>query len=98
MKRLAEQDAVAALKQVMDPELHIDIYALELIYKIDIQKDNHIIVTMTLTSPLCPYGPEMVAEAKHRLQDAGFRDPVIEITFDPPWEPSDNVKMAVGLL
>ena len=97
VKTLTRQEAIKAIETVEDPELGIDIWTLGLIYDIRIEKNNNIHILMTLTSPTCPYAPMLVAEMKGALVDAGFNEPGVEFTFDPPWEPSDDVKMMLGL-
>ena len=96
-KKLARKDAISALKKVMDPELGLDIYNLELIYGITVKSDNSILVKMTFTSPTCPYGPMLMNEVKEKLKSKGFRRPEIDIVFEPVWKPSNKVKMLLGL-
>tara|TARA_Y100000031_G_C7883892_1_gene232043 strand:+ start:61 stop:354 length:294 start_codon:yes stop_codon:yes gene_type:complete len=94
---LSKKDAEEELKKIEDPELQIDIFTLGLIYDIDIKEDNHCIVTMTLTSPACPYGPVIMDAVKHGLDKKGFKDTKVELSFDPPWEPNDDIKMMLGM-
>ncbi|MBI5390217.1 DUF59 domain-containing protein [Candidatus Woesearchaeota archaeon] len=96
-KVLTQEDAVEALKEVIDPELGMDIYTLGLVYKLDVH-DNKIDVLMTLTSPMCPYGPVIAGEVKQGLEDLGFAEVNLDFTFEPPWEPNEEVKMMLGLI
>ena len=96
MTEKTKDDAIEALKKVLDPELGLDIYTLGLIYEIKIET-NTPKIKMTFTSPTCPYAPQLVAEVKSQLKESGFNEPEIEFTFDPPWEPSEEVKMMLGL-
>jgi metal-sulfur cluster biosynthetic enzyme len=98
MEKMTEEQAVNVLKKIEDPEIMMDIYALGLIYNLAIDEKNHIDVTMTLTSPACPYGPLIIEQVKLGLEHIGFVEPDVTVTFDPPWEPSDEVQMALGLL
>lgn len=85
------------LKTVKDPELGLDIMNLGLVRGVEIDDDG-VEVTMTLTSPFCPFADELiesVEKAVGKLDGAG--DVRVEITFDPPWEPPQNVKDALGL-
>ena len=91
-----EKDVIEALKNVKDPELGIDIYTLGLIYKITIDKEG-IEVLMTLTSPLCPFGGEIVESVENALEKLGAGDVRVEITFDPPWEATDELRMMLGV-
>ena len=95
---LTEIQVREALKQVEDPELHIDIITLELVYGVVIDQGN-VQVTMTLTTPACPYGPmliEMVKLAVRRVP--GVTNVDVKVTFDPVWKPSDDLKAMMGLL
>jgi metal-sulfur cluster biosynthetic enzyme len=90
-----KKDVVKVLKTVYDPELHMDVWTLGLIYEIVIK--DKIYITMTFTTPLCPYGPmllEMIRDAlKHKLD----MDTEIEITFEPPWQPSEELRAMFGV-
>ena len=93
-----KQEIIEVLKNFQDPELGIDVYTLGLIYKIDFnERAQDVTITMTFTSPLCPYGPQMVGELAGRLRALGIRSPKIEVVFDPPWEPSPDVREMLGV-
>lgn len=80
---------VAELKTVFDPEIPVDIFELGLIYKIDVDDDLNVTIDMTLTAPGCPVAGEMpawVQEAVARVP--GVKDVKVNMTFDPPWDPS----------
>lgn len=92
-----------ALKKVIDPEIHIDIINLGLLYGIERDEDaGSINIRMTLTSPGCPYGPEIQRQA-HEMVAAlpEVKSAHIEITFSPPWDPktmaSDEAKDILGI-
>lgn len=89
-------DIQAILKTIIDPELGLDIYHLELIREIEIEPDK-VKITMTFTSPMCPYGPQLMQEIEQKITAAGAKEVDITITFSPPWEPSDTVKELLGL-
>lgn len=93
---IKEKDVIEKLKEVEDPELGIDIYTLGLIYKITID-DEGVEVLMTLTTPLCPFADQLVADAENKLTELGEGDMRVEITFDPPWEPSQELRTALGV-
>ncbi len=86
----------AALREVYDPEIPVNIYELGLIYKVDIAAEtNKIYVEMTLTSPACPVAgemPGMVENAIRTVQDVG--DVAVDIIWDPPWDPSKMAETA----
>ena len=84
------------MKKIIDPELHIDLWTLGLIYDIAIiKKDVHI--KMTFTSPMCPYGPVLVDNVTKGLETAGFSKADVEIVFTPPWQPTKEIMMMLGL-
>lgn len=89
------------LREVIDPEIMLNIIDLGLVY--DIQYENgDVFITMTLTSPGCPLGPIIRGEAYAKLKELpGVRDVDVQIVWDPPWDPrtmaSDEVKMMLGI-
>lgn len=85
------------LKNIEDPELRVDIVTLELIYNITIQ-NKIIYITMTLTTPTCPYASILKETIKRKLLLlGGIDDVIITFSFDPIWKPSDEVKLMLGL-
>ena len=95
-------DVIGQLKSVYDPEIPTDIYELGLIYKVQLEDDRLLKVTMTLTAPGCPVAgemPEWVREACEVV--AGVRRVEVEMTFDPPWTPdrmSDEARLELNML
>lgn len=80
--------AVAALKEIHDPEIPVNIYELGLIYKVDINKDGDAYVEMTLTSPGCPVAQEMPGWVQAAIMPIeGIRHVDVDIVWDPIWEP-----------
>ena len=79
--------AKLVLRRVKDPELNLNIVDLGLIY--DIQVDGlDINVDMSLTSPGCPSGPEIMGEAEKQLRTVpGVGDVKINLIWSPPWTP-----------
>jgi metal-sulfur cluster biosynthetic enzyme len=97
-KQATKKDVIDLLKQCYDPELDMDVWTLGLIYDIAIDtKKNALHVTMTLTSPLCPYGHELTSLIETHLYELGFKDVKIDVVFDPPWVPSEEVKEMLGM-
>jgi FeS assembly SUF system protein len=86
----------AALREVYDPEIPVNIYELGLIYKVDIAKDNNdVFVEMTLTSPGCPVAgemPGMIEQAIRTVNEVG--NVKVEIVWDPAWDPSKMAETA----
>lgn len=94
---VTKKEVEEVLKTVEDPEIHIDIFTLGLIYGITIEKDK-VGIVMTFTFPGCPYGPMLIDEVKEKIEEMkGVKEAEIEITFDPPWEPSDDLKATMGM-
>ena len=93
-----KESAIEILKEVYDPELNIDVWTLGLIYNIDI-KENNIKILMTFTTPLCPYGPALVEDIKRKLSSKiqDINSVNIEITFNPPWQPSEELRAMLGV-
>ena len=89
---IAEESVFAALRQVFDPELFVNVVDLGLIYEVQVaQRDgkSDICVKMTMTSPACPAGPELIRDVKDVLsslsEDVGKVE--VEIVMSPPWTP-----------
>ncbi len=90
------------LRPIQDPEIHLGIVDLGLVYDVRIDDDDIIDVTLTLTTPACPLGPLLIAQIQDALMDVeGVRDVNVELTFTPPWDPrtmaSDEIKMQLGI-
>ena len=94
-------DIIGAMKSVYDPEIPVDIYELGLIYKVDISDDRHVTIDMTLTAPGCPVAehmPRWVEDAVRSVDGVG--DVVVNMTFEPPWDPSrmsDEARVALNM-
>lgn len=89
---------VAALKTVEDPDLFLDIYFLGLIYNIGID-EGEVVIDMTFTTPLCPSGPHLKHEVETKVGAVeGVKKVTVNITFNPPWEPSEEVKGLLGMM
>ena len=99
-----QEEVRDALRTVEDPELHMGIVDLGLVYGIDVSgpAGDTVAVTMTLTSPMCPVGPMFKEAVLNKVQSMeGVSSAAVDITFDPPWDPremaSDDVKLALGI-
>ena len=92
----------AVLQTVQDPELHMSIVDLGLVYGIYIDEQGVVTIDLTLTSPACPIGPMIQGQAYHLLtQMDGVEDVEVNLVWDPPWDPktmaSDDVKLMLGI-
>lgn len=99
----ALHDAViAALKEIYDPEIPVNIYDLGLIYGVEVDDESDVTVTMTLTTPHCPVAESMPAEVELRAASVpGVRDAEVNLVWDPPWDPqkmSDEARLELGML
>ena len=94
---LKKEQVIEELKKVVDPELGIDIYTLGLIYNISIE-EKKVNIRMTLTSPMCPYGPQIIEDVKRRINslEGGIKVET-EIVFNPPWEIPKEVRSILGI-
>jgi metal-sulfur cluster biosynthetic enzyme len=102
---VAEESVFAALRQVLDPELYVNIVDLGLIYEVQVAEaddKSDIHVKMTMTSPACPVGPQMLREVKDVL--AGLGEAVgrveVELVMTPPWTPdrmTDDARDQLGM-
>jgi metal-sulfur cluster biosynthetic enzyme len=101
---LSEDAIYAALRQVHDPELYINVVDLGLIYEVAVtpvgeKSDVH--VKMTMTSPACPAGPELVRDVKDvlgSLEEVG--NVGVEVVLSPPWTPdrmTDEARDELGM-
>ena len=91
---LTEDHVREELKKVIDPELSVNIVDLGLIYKVEFEANEddgskqNVMIDMTMTSPMCPAGPQLIANSK---QVVSVLDEVAEvevkIVMTPPWTP-----------
>jgi len=92
---------IERLKTVYDPEIPVDIYELGLIYRVDISDDRDVLVDMTLTAPGCPVAGDMPGWVQDAVEGVeGVRACTVNLTFDPPWDPSrmsDEAKLQLNM-
>ena len=95
------ENVIAALREIYDPEIPVNIYDLGLIYGVEID-EGHVIVTMTLTTPHCPVAESMPGEVEMRVGAVpGVGSAEVNLVWDPPWDPqkmSDEAKLELGML
>ncbi len=90
-----------ALKAVIDPEIYQNIVDLGLVYGIDVRDDRRVDVTMTLTTPHCPMGPQILHDVEQTLLARGAASVDVRIVWEPMWTPdamADDLKRELGLL
>jgi len=88
------------LRTVKDPELHLDLVVLGLVYDIEIE-DANVQVRISLTTPMCPAAPQIVEDARAAVASVeGVENAEVQLTFDPPWTPeriSPLIRSSLGL-
>ena len=104
---LAFRDVGKALAPVEDPEIHMSIVELGLVYGAKIEpvegeRGKRVTVTMSLTSPACPYGPMLLAMVHGAIAKLpGVRNVDVDLTFSPLWDPramaSEEAKDKLGI-
>lgn len=85
---LTEDQVRAALRRVKDPELNLNIVDLGLVYEIEVTDGKDVHVEMTLTSPGCPSGPEIMSETQRVIESLeGVGNVDVELVWTPYWTP-----------
>ncbi|MBK7859763.1 MAG: metal-sulfur cluster assembly factor [Archangiaceae bacterium] len=94
-----DPELLAALEQVIDPELGLDVVALGLVYRAE-RIGPHARVVMTMTSPACPLHESIIEDARASLAAVpGIERVDVELVFEPPWAPermSAEAKQRLG--
>ena len=92
---------VDVIKTCYDPEIPVDIYELGLIYEINVDAGNDVLIKMTLTSPACPVAETLPVEVEQKIKNIpDVNSAKVEITFEPPWEKemmSEEARMELGM-
>lgn len=82
------------LRGVFDPELHMNIVDLGLVYEVQVDQTK-VLVKMTLTSPGCPYGPYLIHQVKDTVQSLkGIQEARVEVVWEPAWGPDKMTEEA----
>jgi FeS assembly SUF system protein len=84
-----EGNVIEVLRSIYDPEIPLNIYDLGLIYKIAVDAENHVTVTMTLTSPGCPVAGSLPGEVERRIEGiAEVKSADVVLVWEPAWDKS----------
>ena len=76
---------ISEIKKIYDPEIPVNIYELGLIYKVEIDEKNKVIVEMTLTSPNCPVAESLPNSVKENIMNiADVTEVDLKLVWDPP--------------
>jgi len=96
-----KEAVIEVLRTVYDPEIPVNIYELGLVYEIDVDASNRVLINMTLTSPGCPVAGSLIPEVESKvLAVPGVKDVFVELVWEPPWDPdrmSDAAKLQLGM-
>ncbi len=97
---VGQDDIVTALKTVIDPELNVNVVDLGLVYTIQ-TRGSEIDVEMTLTTPACPAGPEILRNSVKAIEAvAGVSKANVKLVMSPPWSPArmtDDARDILGI-
>tara|TARA_B100000965_G_C19273486_1_gene618324 strand:+ start:227 stop:550 length:324 start_codon:yes stop_codon:yes gene_type:complete len=93
---------VEVVCEIYDPEIPVNIYALGLIYDVEVSDECDVKITMTLTSPNCPVAETLPVEIEEKVRAINEVNQVkVDITFEPVWTKemmSDEAKLELGML
>ncbi len=97
---LADEQIKLALRKVKDPELNLNIMDLGLVYDVLVE-DHTVVINMTLTSPGCPAGPQIMNDVERTVRAIpGVEDVVMNLVWEPYWTPEriePRVRAYMGL-
>ncbi len=100
MEKITEEKVLEVLKGVIDPEIGMDVVNLGLVYDVQITDDNVVKVKMTMTVPGCPLQNQILMAAEQAiLSIPGVKDAIVELVWEPPWNPnmmSEEAKKRLG--
>ena len=92
---------IAAIKEVYDPEIPVNIYDLGLIYELTINKAREVSILMTFTAPNCPMADQVLSEVREGVESVpGVTKCTIDLTFEPEWDRSmlsEEARVELGL-
>ena len=92
-----KEQIIDKIKQVKDPEMGIDIYTLGLIYDINLKEEGTIKIIMTLTTPFCPYGDQIVQEVENKVLELKSGEVQVDLTFEPSWKAPEGLREMLGV-
>lgn len=97
-----ESQIVQVLRTIYDPEIPVDIYALGMIYEIEVDENAKAKIVMTLTTPNCPVAESLPNEVREKVSYIpGISDVDLILTFEPPWTKdmmTDEAKLELGMM
>jgi metal-sulfur cluster biosynthetic enzyme len=103
LKIQIEMAVTEALRRVIDPEMNLNIVDLGLVRRVDFEEETcDITIGLTLTSPMCPMGPEIMNAVRDKtLAVSGVEHCQVDMVWSPPWDPrtdaSEDVRAELGI-
>ncbi|MEI6775759.1 MAG: metal-sulfur cluster assembly factor [Chloroflexales bacterium] len=103
---ITEDMVRAALKNVVDPEIGLDVVNLGLIYRVDVLDDGRVVdIDMTLTTPACPAGPQIIEQVRREVFSLAdvykvLQDVKVNLVWTPFWSPalmSEDAREELGI-
>ena len=101
---LTKEIILEKLKEVIDPELNIDIVKLGLIrevnigeYYAELEAHEYINILITLTSPMCPFADFIIQDIENNIMQITKSAVDVDVTFTPPWECPEDIKLEMGV-
>ena len=83
-----EEEVLDILKEIVDPEIGVNVVDLGLVYGVDFPEPDKVTVRMTLTAPGCPLHDMISRSAQMAIETLpGVKEAQVEIVWDPPWTP-----------
>ena len=96
------EDVIEVISQIYDPEIPVNIYALGLIYDVQVSENYDVNITMTLTSPNCPVAETLPIEVEEKVKViSSVKNVSVNIVFEPIWTKdmmSEEAKLELGML
>ena len=97
-----KEKIIEEVKKIYDPEIPVNIYALGLIYDVQVSEDCDVKIIMTLTSPNCPVAESLPIEIEEKVKViSDVKKVTVEIVFEPTWTKemmSEEAKLELGML
>jgi FeS assembly SUF system protein len=97
-----EQEVIATLQTIFDPEIPVNIYELGLIYSVGVSPGGGVEIKMTLTSPACPVAGSLPPEVEEKVRQVpGVTEARVEVVWDPMWNQdmmSEEARLQLGLV
>ena len=97
-----KQQVIEKLQTIFDPEIPVNIYALGLIYEVDVLPMNNVQIVMTLTAPSCPAAQSLPIEVDQKVREIeGVNDVHVAVTWTPTWNKSmmsEEAQLELGMM